>query len=131
MKHTPDTEWEKEFDAKFPSVESWSQRNGDYTEAPIPRIKAFIAKYLTSRDTYWKEKYEALHEKHTDEAYQLGKMHQKELVRKEVERMKPNKGELTVFDNKDIVMQKRDKQVFACGYQQAKIDLLQALDNLK
>lgn len=36
-------EGEKEFDKRFPSIESYSQRSGDYTEAPIPHIKAFIS----------------------------------------------------------------------------------------
>ena len=31
--------WEDEFDKLCPSVEEWSQRNGDYTETPIPHIK--------------------------------------------------------------------------------------------
>jgi hypothetical protein len=39
--------WEEEFDEKFPSVETYSQRNGDYTEAPIPAIKAFIKSLRT------------------------------------------------------------------------------------
>jgi hypothetical protein len=30
------------FDEKFPSVESYSQRNGDYTEAPLPALKSFL-----------------------------------------------------------------------------------------
>lgn len=31
-----------EFDEKFPSVESWSQRSGDYTETPLPVLKSFL-----------------------------------------------------------------------------------------
>lgn len=40
-------DWKVQFDKKFPSVESFSQRNGDYTEAPIPSIKAFISQELS------------------------------------------------------------------------------------
>jgi hypothetical protein len=44
----PTEGWEKEFDEKFPPVSQWSQRQGDYTESPIPHIKAFISKELSS-----------------------------------------------------------------------------------
>ena len=40
--------WEDEFDKLCPSVEEWSQRNGDYTETPIPHIKAFISQALSA-----------------------------------------------------------------------------------
>lgn len=42
--------WEEIFDKKFPSVESWSQRKGDYTETPIPHLKAFIHSLLAQKD---------------------------------------------------------------------------------
>ena len=53
-----------EFDEKFPSVESYSQRNGDYTETPLPYLKSFLRSHLESiareRDGAWSEKLEEM-----------------------------------------------------------------------
>lgn len=39
----PHLDWRERFDEKFPPVSKYSQRQGDYTESPIPAIKSFIA----------------------------------------------------------------------------------------
>lgn len=45
----PSESWENRFDKKFPPVSQCSQRQGDYTETPIPHIKAFIKNELSSQ----------------------------------------------------------------------------------
>lgn len=40
-------ESERLFGQKFPSVESYSQRSGDYTETPLPALRAFVRERQT------------------------------------------------------------------------------------
>ena len=53
---TPDTEWEKEFEAEFMEYAAENENTLIDSDTDGKRVKQFIRPLLTSRDTHWKER---------------------------------------------------------------------------
>jgi hypothetical protein len=50
--HTPDTEWESNYDAMVEDARIYS----DFPDILAEHIKGYVRKEISSRDTYWKER---------------------------------------------------------------------------